>query len=150
MIRVFSSRVSVIYPDHTLLADILRTIQTAEDTYVYDRVVSTIFDEERFTLKAHRHHGGRGKVTDESSFIQYTELDTELRDHAIEIAREVFRQHGAVRIEIAPMRILDDYQHFNRFVFYSAYTMIIVKFIFFLAADLASLNPKLTNCFDLF
>eukprot|EP00268_Persea_americana_P003306 TRINITY_DN10996_c0_g1_i6.p1 TRINITY_DN10996_c0_g1~~TRINITY_DN10996_c0_g1_i6.p1 ORF type:complete len:1275 (-),score=277.01 TRINITY_DN10996_c0_g1_i6:717-4541(-) len=96
------------------LNDILRTIQTAEDTYVYDRVVSTIFDEERFTLKAHRHHGGRGKVTDESSFIQYTELDTELRDHAIEIAREVFRQHGAVRIEIAPMRILDDYQHFNR------------------------------------
>ncbi|XP_058102419.1 eIF-2-alpha kinase GCN2 isoform X2 [Magnolia sinica] len=97
------------------LNDILRTIQTSEDTYVYERVVSAVFDEERVIMKANRQHGGREKMTrDESSFIQYTELDTELRDHACEVAQEVFRQHGAKRLEITPMRILDDCQHFNR------------------------------------
>lgn len=120
----------------------MRTIHTAEDTYVYDRVVSTIFDEERLILKAHRHHGGRGKMTDESSFIQYTELDTELRDHAIEIAREVFRQHGAVRLEIAPMCVLDDYQHLNRFVCYLADIIVIVQIIFFVSLS-CLIKPKI-------
>ncbi|KAK1319028.1 putative serine/threonine-protein kinase GCN2 [Acorus calamus] len=97
------------------LNDILRTMQTAEDSYVYDRVVSTIFDEEKLITRAHRQHGTRGKNSrDESSFTQYTELETELRDDAIDVAKEVCRQHGAKRLEITPMRVVDDSQPNNR------------------------------------
>ncbi|KAJ0977160.1 hypothetical protein J5N97_012634 [Dioscorea zingiberensis] len=88
------------------LNDILRTIQTSEDTYVYDRVVSTIFDEERLVIKGHHQNVSSGKMSrDESSFGQCNEYDTELRDNAFEITKEVFRQHGAKRLEISPMRI---------------------------------------------
>ncbi|KAK1294604.1 putative serine/threonine-protein kinase GCN2 [Acorus calamus] len=104
------------------LNDILRTMQTAEDSYVYDRVVSTIFDEEKLIARAHRQHGTRGKISrDESSFTQYTELETELRDDAIDVAKEVCRQHGAKRLEITPMRVMDDSQPNNRFISHSTY-----------------------------
>ncbi|KAJ0977116.1 hypothetical protein J5N97_012590 [Dioscorea zingiberensis] len=90
------------------LNDILRTIQTSEDTYVYDRVVSTIFDEERLVIKGHHQNVSSGKMSrDEPSFGQCNEYDTELRDNAFEITKEVFRQHGAKRLEISPMRVLD-------------------------------------------
>ncbi|KAL0910004.1 hypothetical protein M5K25_020925 [Dendrobium thyrsiflorum] len=97
------------------LNDVLRALQSSDDSYVYDRVVSSIFDMKRLVVKALHLHGGSSKqIRDEPSFLQYTELDTELQDNAIEITKEVFRQHGAKRLEISPMRILDGYQPVNR------------------------------------
>lgn len=97
------------------LNDILRSLQSSDDSYVYDRVVSSIFDMKRFAMKDHRQDGSSSKlVRDEPSFLQYMEGDTELQDNAIEIAKEVFRQHGAKRLEISPMRILDGYQPMSR------------------------------------
>ncbi|MQL83027.1 hypothetical protein Taro_015511 [Colocasia esculenta] len=100
------------------LDDILRTIQTSEDTYVYDRVVSTIFDEDRMIMRSQRQHSERDKVTQEiSSFRQYAELASELRDNIIEVSKEVFTVHGAKRLEIAPIRLFDGYHPFDRFLF---------------------------------
>ncbi|KAL5703428.1 non-specific serine/threonine protein kinase [Ranunculus cassubicifolius] len=97
------------------LNDILRTIQSPEDTRVYDRVVQTIFDEQRLISKSLRQHGERvNSYRGDSSFVQYTESETEFHDHVIEVAKEVFRQHNAKRLEITPMRLLDDYFQFNR------------------------------------
>ncbi|XP_068665323.1 eIF-2-alpha kinase GCN2 isoform X2 [Aristolochia californica] len=96
------------------LNDILRTIQTAEDTYVYDRVVSAIFDERRLTMKSNRQHSGRGKMNKEQFFMQYTEFDTLLRDNMVEVAKDMFRRHGAKRMEIAPMHLLDENQQLDR------------------------------------
>ncbi|ONK57837.1 uncharacterized protein A4U43_C09F4700 [Asparagus officinalis] len=97
------------------LNDILRTIQSPDDTYVYDRVVSTIFDMNRLIAKDHHEQDGSTMMTaNESSFIQYSELDTELRDNAIEVVKAVFRQHGAKRLEISPMRVLDGYRPIDR------------------------------------
>ncbi|KAM0940124.1 putative protein kinase PEK-GCN2 family [Dioscorea sansibarensis] len=90
------------------LNDMLRTISTSEDTYVYDRVVSTIFDEERLLIKDNQQNVSGGKMSrDESSFGQCNEYDTELRDNIFEVTKEVFRQHGAKRLEISPMSVLD-------------------------------------------
>ncbi|KAH7681285.1 Non-specific serine/threonine protein kinase protein [Dioscorea alata] len=90
------------------LNDVLRTIWTSEDTYVYDRVVSTIFDEERLLIKDHQQHVSSGKMSrDESSFGQCNEYDTELQDKIFDVTKEVFRQHGAKRLEISPMSVLD-------------------------------------------
>ncbi|KAI0496268.1 hypothetical protein KFK09_022582 [Dendrobium nobile] len=97
------------------LNDVLRALQSSDDSYVYDRVVSSIFDMKRLVVKALHLNGGSSKqIRDDPSFLQYTELDTELQDNAIEITKEVFRQHGAKRLEISPMRILDGYQPVNR------------------------------------
>lgn len=97
------------------LDDILRAMQSPEDTRVYEKVVKKIFDEERLVIRSHRQHGVRGKLTrDESSFIQYTELYTELRDYVIDTAKEVFKHHCGKRMEITPMRLLDDYHKFDR------------------------------------
>lgn len=96
------------------LNDIMRTIQSSDDTYVYDRVVSTIFDMNRLVMRAHQHGESTKLTRDESSFIQYTEEDTELRDNGIEIVKDLFQQHGAKRLEISPMRVLDGYHPINR------------------------------------
>jgi len=86
---------------------------------VYDRVVCTIFDMNRLIMKDHLDLGASTKMTrDESSFIQYSEIDTELRDNATEVVKEVFRQHGAKRLEISPMRVLDGYHPINRLASY--------------------------------
>ncbi|XP_020589730.1 eIF-2-alpha kinase GCN2 isoform X2 [Phalaenopsis equestris] len=91
------------------LNDILRALQSSEDSYIYDRVVSSIFDLERLEMKAPHLHGGSLKlVKDAPTFLQYAEADTELQDSAIEITKEVFSQHGARRLEISPMRIIDE------------------------------------------
>ncbi|PIA29619.1 hypothetical protein AQUCO_05800029v1 [Aquilegia coerulea] len=96
------------------LNDILRTIQSPEDSRVYEKVVQAIFDEERLIMKSLRQYGERVEFyRGDSFFVQYTELETELRDLVIEFAKEVFRQHNAKRLEIIPMRLLDDY-HRNR------------------------------------
>nr|DAD25236.1 TPA_asm: hypothetical protein HUJ06_026700 [Nelumbo nucifera] len=101
--------------EYEWLNDILQRMQTSEDTRVYDMVVNAIFNEERIIMKTQRQHGGRVKLArDQSSFIQYTAINTELRDHVNEVAKEVFRQHCAKRLEITPMCIVDDYQQFYR------------------------------------
>ncbi|XP_073116363.1 eIF-2-alpha kinase GCN2 isoform X3 [Elaeis guineensis] len=97
------------------LNDILRTIQTREDTYVYDRVVSTIFDEDRLIMKSHSQHADNAKMTkNEPSYIQYTELDLEMRNIVAEACKEVFKQHCAKRMEISPMRVFDGCYPLNR------------------------------------
>lgn len=71
-------------------------------------MVSTIFDEERLLIKDHQQHVGSGKMSrDESSFGQCNEYDTELQDKIFDVTKEVFRQHGAKRLEISPMSVLD-------------------------------------------
>ncbi|KAI4324306.1 hypothetical protein L6164_023858 [Bauhinia variegata] len=98
-----------------LLDDILRTMQTSEDTSLYDKVVNAIFDEEILSTKEHLHRAGRlGTVGGSRSSIQYSDLETEVRDYVVDVTRGVFRQHCAKHLEILPMRLLDDCPHFNR------------------------------------
>nr|XP_011457265.1 PREDICTED: probable serine/threonine-protein kinase GCN2 isoform X3 [Fragaria vesca subsp. vesca] len=98
-----------------LLDNILRTMQTSEDRTVYDKVLNAIFDEEMLSLKDQQHHDGRLRLAGgDTSAIQYSDLDTEARDYVVEITREVFRQHCAKHLEVIPMRLLDDCQHFMR------------------------------------
>ncbi|XP_042485787.1 eIF-2-alpha kinase GCN2 isoform X2 [Macadamia integrifolia] len=90
------------------LDEILQRMQTSEDRGVYHKVVNAIF-------LTHQHNIGSAELArDTSSFIQYTEIDTEFRDNVVEVAKEVFRQHGAKRMEITPMSFLDDKQQFHR------------------------------------
>ncbi|KAK9288122.1 hypothetical protein L1049_016570 [Liquidambar formosana] len=98
-----------------LLDNFLRTMQTSEDTSIYDKVVNAIFDEEMLNIKDHHQRVGRLQlVGNDTSSIQGTDLDTEFRDHVVEVTRELFRQHCAKRLEILPMRLLDDCPQFNR------------------------------------
>ncbi|TKW05167.1 hypothetical protein SEVIR_7G157200v4 [Setaria viridis] len=79
------------------LNDVLRMIQTPEDTYVYDRVISTIFNEERMIAKMQCQHESSKKSTDNS----------ELLDTIIEVAKEVFKRHCAKRFQISPLHTLE-------------------------------------------
>ncbi|KAG0458554.1 hypothetical protein HPP92_023711 [Vanilla planifolia] len=98
-----------------LLNDILRALQSSDDSYVYDRVVSSIFDMKRLVMMTHHLENSSSKmIRDEPSFLQYTEVDTELQDNVIEVTKDVFRQHGAKRLEVVPMRILCGHQPINR------------------------------------
>ncbi|XP_048233579.1 eIF-2-alpha kinase GCN2 isoform X3 [Ricinus communis] len=98
-----------------LLDKILRTMQTSEDRSVYDKVVNSIFDEEILSMKSHHQHVGLlGMGGDDSSCIQYADLDTELRDYVVEAAREMFKRHCAKHLEIIPVRLLDDCPQFSR------------------------------------
>lgn len=94
--------------EYELLDNILRTMQTSEDTGVYDKVVNAIFDKEMLSAKNLQHFGRLRLVGDDTSSIQYTDSDTELRDHVSEVTREVFRHHCAKRLEVVPIRLLDD------------------------------------------
>lgn len=93
-------------------------MQTSEDRSVYDKVVNAIFDEEMLNIKDHHHHAGEMRLAGDDTSIQYTDLDTEVRDCVVEVTREVFRQHCAKHLEIIPMRLLDDSPQFNRFLTY--------------------------------
>ncbi|XP_048597232.1 eIF-2-alpha kinase GCN2 isoform X2 [Brassica napus] len=95
-----------------LLDNILRIMQTSEDSSVYDRVVNVIFDEEVLETKCHQSSGSR--VCADDSYVQYTEMDTELRDYVVEITKEVFRQHCAKHLEVIPMRLLSDCPEYSR------------------------------------
>ncbi|XP_027910011.1 eIF-2-alpha kinase GCN2 isoform X1 [Vigna unguiculata] len=97
-----------------LLDDILRTMQKSEDTSIYDKVLSAIFDEEMLSTKHIRQVGRLGSVGDSSSSIQYTEFETEVRDYVVDMNREIFRQHCAKHLEISTMRLLEDCPQFNR------------------------------------
>ncbi|XP_010469354.1 PREDICTED: eIF-2-alpha kinase GCN2 isoform X1 [Camelina sativa] len=95
-----------------LLDNILRIMQTSEDSSVYDRVVNVIFDEE--VLETKFHQSSRSRLCADDSYVQYTEMDTELRDYVVEITKEVFRQHCAKHLEVIPMRLLGDCPQFSR------------------------------------
>ncbi|TXG72832.1 hypothetical protein EZV62_001411 [Acer yangbiense] len=96
-------------------SDILRIMQTSEDTSIYDKVVSSVFDKELIGMKNSHRHAGVLRVTgDNTSSIQYTDLDTELRDYVIEATRELFRQRCAKHLETIPMYLLDDCPQFKR------------------------------------
>ncbi|KAF5733896.1 Kinase family protein isoform 2 [Tripterygium wilfordii] len=101
--------------EYELLDNILRTMQTSEDTSVYDKVVNTIFDDEALEMKIQRHCAGRLRMDrDGMPSIQYTDVNTELRDYVIEITREMFRKHCARHLEVIPISLLDDSPQFNR------------------------------------
>ncbi|XP_022761656.1 eIF-2-alpha kinase GCN2 isoform X2 [Durio zibethinus] len=101
--------------EYELLDNILRTMQTSEDTSVYDKVVNAIFDEEMLGMKNHHQNAGRLRmVQHDTSSIQFADLDTELRDYVAEVSREVFKQHCARHLEIVSMRLLDDCPQFYR------------------------------------
>ncbi|XP_010413697.1 PREDICTED: eIF-2-alpha kinase GCN2-like [Camelina sativa] len=95
-----------------LLDNILRIMQTSEDSNVYDRVVNVIFDEE--VLETKFHQSSRSRLCADDSYVQYTEMNTELRDYVVEITKEVFRQHCAKHLEVIPMRLLGDCPQFSR------------------------------------
>ena len=53
-------------------------MHTSDDTSIYDKVVNAIFDEEMLSTKDNHENVGRTKlVGNDSSSIQYTEMDTE-------------------------------------------------------------------------
>ncbi|EMS62264.1 putative serine/threonine-protein kinase GCN2 [Triticum urartu] len=82
------------------LNDVLRMIQTPEDTYVYDRVISTIFNEDRLVAKMQCQHESSKKTT-------YKNDNSELLDSIIEVSKEVFKRHCAKRFQISPLHTLD-------------------------------------------
>ncbi|GLT96767.1 hypothetical protein SLE2022_143670 [Rubroshorea leprosula] len=97
--------------EYELLDNILRTMQTSEDRSVYDKVVNAIFNEQILEMKSHHQHA---IVRHDTASIQFTDVDTEIRDYVAEVTREVFKQHCAKRLEIVPVRLLEDCQQFNR------------------------------------
>ncbi|KAH6770310.1 protein kinase family protein [Perilla frutescens var. hirtella] len=101
--------------EYEMLDSILRTIHTSEDTSIYEKVVSAIFDEDKLSAKdSHENVGQLKSIRDDISPIIFTDVDTANRDLVVDIAREVYRQHGANHLEILPMRILGDGQQVNR------------------------------------
>ena len=102
-----------------ICADILRTMQTSEDTSVYDKVVNAIFDKEMLSVKNLQRVGRLRLVGGDTSSIQYTDTDTELRDYVSEVTREVFRHYRAKHLEVVPIRLLDDCPQTSRFLFLS-------------------------------
>ncbi|KHN25293.1 Putative serine/threonine-protein kinase GCN2 [Glycine soja] len=80
-------------------------MQKSEDTSIYDKVLNAIFDEEMLSTK---------HIRQNSSSIQYTDFETEVRDYVVDANREIFRQHCAKHLEIPTMRLLDDCPQFNR------------------------------------
>lgn len=101
--------------EYELLDSILRTMHTSDDTSIYDKVVDAIFNAEMLSSKENHDHAGRLKlVANDTSPIQYTDLDTEIRDQVVGVASEVFTRHCARRLEIIPMRLLGDSSQFIR------------------------------------
>ncbi|XP_071686022.1 eIF-2-alpha kinase GCN2 isoform X2 [Rutidosis leptorrhynchoides] len=98
-----------------LVDNILRTMHNSEDPTIYNKVVDAIFNEEILSSKNQDGVLEIPKlVGNNSSSIQHTSLDTEIRDLVWEASAAVFRLHCAKRLEIIPMRLLGDLQQFNR------------------------------------
>ncbi|KAJ1271678.1 hypothetical protein BS78_06G144600 [Paspalum vaginatum] len=81
------------------LNDVLRMIQTPEDTYVYDRVISTIFNKNGLSSKMGQHESSKKSTG--------TTDNSELLDTIIEVAKEVFKRHCAKRFQISPLHTLE-------------------------------------------
>ncbi|KAK9059086.1 hypothetical protein SSX86_021705 [Deinandra increscens subsp. villosa] len=98
-----------------LLDNMLRTMHNSEDTSIYDKVVNAIFSEEILSTKNQDNDAETPKLGgNDTSSIQHTDLDTEVRDLVWEVSAAVFRLHCAKRLEIIPMRLLGDSIQFNR------------------------------------
>ncbi len=93
-----------------LSTDILRTIQSAEDTTVYDQVVATIFDDERVTANAERISRGGTKLKSTLSSVKVTGV----QDRVLDCVKDVFMRHGASPIECTSISLLDNPQQLNR------------------------------------
>lgn len=101
-----------------MFSDILRTMQTSEDPSIYDKVVNAIFDETALSIKDQNHHTLRFRSPGTgASAIQYSDLETEVRDYITEISKEVFKKHCAKHLELIPVRMLDGNPQLNRFKF---------------------------------
>lgn len=98
-----------------LLDNILRTMHNSEDTSIYDKVVNAIFNEDTSCTKNHDNHAAVPKLGgNDTTSIQHTDMDTEIRDLVLEASAAVFRLHCARRLEIIPMRLLGDSLQFHR------------------------------------
>ncbi|KAL0340551.1 UNVERIFIED_CONTAM: eIF-2-alpha kinase GCN2, partial [Sesamum radiatum] len=101
--------------EYELLDNMLRTIHSSEDTSIYEKIVSAIFDEDTLSTKDNHENVGRLESSrDDASSIIFTDLDTANRDLVVDIAVEVCRQHCAKHLEIIPMRMLGDCPQVNR------------------------------------
>ncbi|XP_055836159.1 eIF-2-alpha kinase GCN2 isoform X3 [Solanum dulcamara] len=95
--------------EYEMLDNILRTIHASDDTGVYDKIVNAIFNEDTLNSKGHNTNLESSKVAGrDNPCILFTDLQTESRDHIVEIAKEVFRRHCAKHLEIIPVRMLDE------------------------------------------
>ena len=78
--------------------------------------MTAIFDEEMISTKdQHEHVGKLGLARNDTSSVQYTDFDTEVRDQVLEVAMEVFRQHCAKHLEIIPVRLQGDFPQLNKY-----------------------------------
>ncbi|XP_057541314.1 eIF-2-alpha kinase GCN2 isoform X3 [Amaranthus tricolor] len=101
--------------EYELLDNFLRTMQTSEDTSVYDKVVSAIFDEEMLASRSSHHHSGSLKLAgDVTSVIQYSDVETELRDFVVDSSKEIFKRHCAKHLELKPLHLVNDVAASNR------------------------------------
>ncbi|MCD7473049.1 eukaryotic translation initiation factor 2-alpha kinase [Datura stramonium] len=95
--------------EYEMLDNILRTIHTSDDTGVYDKIVNAIFNEDTLDTKGHNTNLESLKVDGrDTSCILFTDLQTDSRDHVVEIATEVFKRHCAKHLEIIPVRMLGE------------------------------------------
>ncbi|XP_074281489.1 eIF-2-alpha kinase GCN2 [Silene latifolia] len=100
--------------EYELLDNFLQTMQTSEDTSVYDKVVNAIFDEEMLATRC-SHHSERLKLAGGiTSAVQYSDVETEFRDNVIDACRELLRRHCAKHMEIIPLHLMNDFADFGR------------------------------------
>lgn len=92
--------------------DILRTIQNAEDTTVYDQIVAAIFDDVRLTEKTQLADRLRSKSKPDCPLIKKVGV----QERVLENVKEVFTRHGARPVESTEISVLDDPKHINRYV----------------------------------
>ncbi|XP_020547042.1 eIF-2-alpha kinase GCN2 isoform X2 [Sesamum indicum] len=102
--------------EYELLDNMLRTIHSSEDTSMYEKIVSAIFDEDTLSTKDNHENVGRLKLNeDDTSSTIFADLDTANRDLVVDIAIEVCRQHCAKHLEVIPIRMLGDCPQVNRY-----------------------------------
>lgn len=91
-------------------------MRTSEDTIVYDKVVSAIFDEASM-MKDQQQPAERFKLDGNvDPYISCTEFGAELRDHVADMTTEVFKQHCGKHLEFNSLRMLDDRPYLIRFI----------------------------------
>ncbi|KAJ3680723.1 hypothetical protein LUZ60_017001 [Juncus effusus] len=96
------------------LNDVLRMMQAPEDSYVYDRVVSTIFNEERLINKITNNNEGQSKIMTSNHIQRGDQVDFEFRDIVCDVSKEIFKRHCAKKVDGSPFRFLDGTFPFNR------------------------------------
>ncbi|KAL3680389.1 hypothetical protein R1sor_023345 [Riccia sorocarpa] len=95
------------------LNDILRTIQKAEDTSVYDQIIAAIFDDERIIAKPGLIDGQLVKLKRENKDRTLVNI-VGYKDRYLEAVKDVFLRHGAQRLETSSFSVVDDPRHIRR------------------------------------